>query len=74
MISHPSEPNTPNEPSGTLHTKAQTAAFLKVTEHTVENLQRRGLPFYRLGARRNRLDLVAVKAWLDSTCRIVRVD
>ena len=63
---------TPDSKGGLL-TKEELAAFLRLTPRTVENLQRRGLPFYRLGPRRNRFDLGAVKAWLDRSCRITRV-
>lgn len=58
---------------GGLSTKAQLAALLQLTPRTIENLQRRGLPFYRLGSRRNRYDPVAVREWLDRSCKITRV-
>lgn len=61
--------NGQDQVSDVLLEKEQLAAFLGVTQRTVENLQRRGLPFYRLGPRRNRYDLAAVRAWLDHSCR-----
>ncbi len=74
------EPNFPTathtKPSpngGKLLTKAEVAEFLGVTPRTIENLTRRGLPFYRIGNRRNRFDPVSVRAWLDRHCRVVRV-
>ena len=68
------ERTTPKVAAGGLLTKSEVAQFLGVTERTVENFCRRGLPFYRLGPRRNRYDLAAVRAWLDRTCRITRVE
>ena len=52
-----------------LLTKHDLAKFLGVTTRTVEAYQRDGLPFYRLSARRNRYDLVAVKRWLNDRSR-----
>lgn len=52
--------------------KREVARFLQVSVRTVEEYQRRGLPFYRLGPRRNRYDLVVVLDWLNSKCRVVR--
>lgn len=49
----------------TLDTKESLARFLGVTTRTVEHFQRRGLPYYRLGPRRNRYDRAAVLAWLE---------
>lgn len=60
--------------AGALLTKAQLAAYLQLTPRSIENFQRRGMPFYRLGARRNRFDIASVRAWLDKSCRIVRVN
>jgi hypothetical protein len=65
-------PHSPQHTSGLL-TKSDIAKFLGVTERTVENLQRRGLPFYRLGPRRNRYDPKSVAAWLDRSCRVTVV-
>ncbi len=56
--------------SGGLITKEELADFLGLTGRTVENLQRQGLPFYRIGPRRNRYDLKAVIAWLERNCRV----
>lgn len=68
------ESSTPASlPGGTgLVTKRQVAAYLNLTTRSVENLHKQGLPYFRLGARRNRYDLAAVKTWLDRSCRIVR--
>lgn len=52
--------------------KREVADLLQVSIRTVEEYQRRGLPYYRLGPRRNRYDLVVVLDWLNSRCRIVR--
>ena len=52
-----------------LHSKVEIAAFLGVTQRTVEAYQRLGLPFFKLGPRRNRYDLLAVRGWLESHCR-----
>lgn len=49
-----------------LLTKRDLAEYLGVTPRTVETYQRQGLPFYRLGARRNRYDLVAIRRWLEA--------
>ncbi|MGE4181226.1 MAG: hypothetical protein AB7J34_15485 [Limisphaerales bacterium] len=59
--------------SGGLLTKRDLASFLGVTPRTIEAYQRRGLPFYRLGPRRNRYDLAAVRSWLENHCRVVRM-
>lgn len=56
-----------------LVTKRGVASFLGVSTRTVEAYQRQGLPYYRLGPRRNRYDLSAVRAWLDRQCRTVRI-
>jgi hypothetical protein len=56
-----------------LLTKRGLAEFLGVTVRTVETYQRRGLPYFRLGPRRNRYDLVMVRQWLERNCRVVRV-
>jgi phage terminase Nu1 subunit (DNA packaging protein) len=60
---------------GTDHllSKQELARYLGVTGRTVEEYQRRGLPYFRLSARRNRYDLMAVRAWLERQCRVVRV-
>lgn len=47
-----------------LDTKAELAEFLRLTGRTIENLQKQGLPHYRIGPRRNRYDRQAVLAWL----------
>lgn len=47
-----------------LLTKRELAVFLGLTPRTIELYQRRGLPFYRVGRRRNRYDLLAVRRWL----------
>jgi phage terminase Nu1 subunit (DNA packaging protein) len=49
-----------------LATKREVARFLQVTPRTIETYQRLGLPHYRLGPRRNRYDLAAVKKWLEA--------
>jgi len=49
-----------------LATKREVARFLQVTPRTIETYQRLGLPHYRLGPRRNRYDLAAVKRWLET--------
>lgn len=59
--------------SGGLITKGELAEFLGLTGRTVENLQKQGLPFYRIGPRRNRYDLKAVTAWLERNCRVTVV-
>jgi hypothetical protein len=56
-----------------LLSKTELARYLGVTGRTVEEYQRRGLPYFRLSARRNRYDLTAVRAWLERQCRVVRV-
>ncbi len=56
-----------------LLTKRALASFLGVTPRTVEIYQRQGLPFYRLGPRRNRYDLAAVRSWLERRCRVERI-
>lgn len=56
-----------------LLTKHELARFLGVTSRTVEEYQRRGLSFFRISARRNRYDLVAVRAWLNRQCLVVRL-
>lgn len=45
--------------------KRALAALLSVTSRTIEVYQRQGLPYYRLGPRRNRYDMAAVRSWLD---------
>lgn len=55
-----------------LLTKREVAGFLRVTVRTVENYQRQGLPFLRLGPRRNRYDLKTVRRWLEQRCRVGR--
>jgi phage terminase Nu1 subunit (DNA packaging protein) len=65
-------PEADKSPSRLL-TKEQLSAFLGVTQRTVENLQRKGLPFYRIGPRRNRYDPKSVAAWLDRSCRVTVV-
>lgn len=76
-ISPESTPPCPEAPAvqGTdrLLSKTELALFLGVTGRTVEEYQRRGLPYFRLSARRNRYDLTAVRAWLERHCRVVRV-
>jgi phage terminase Nu1 subunit (DNA packaging protein) len=64
-----SQPLRSLEIQARLLTKHDLAKFLGVTPRTVEVYQRHGLPFYRLSARRNRYDLVAVKKWLDDRSR-----
>jgi phage terminase Nu1 subunit (DNA packaging protein) len=64
----------PDAPTAALLTKGQLAEFLKLTPRSIENLHRRGLPFYRIGCRRNRYDLNAVRAWLDRTFRVTRAN
>lgn len=64
-------PNDPDE--RVLLNKRALAAFLGVTPRTVETYQRQGLPYYRLGPRRNRYDVGAVRAWLEHRCRVVRI-
>jgi len=49
-----------------LATRREVARFLQVTPRTIETYQRLGLPHYRLGPRRNRYDLAAVKKWLET--------
>ncbi|MBL9138513.1 MAG: hypothetical protein JNK85_21775 [Verrucomicrobiales bacterium] len=56
-----------------LMTKRALANFLGVSTRTIEVYQQRGLPYYRLGPRRNRYDLGAVRAWLEHHCRAVRI-
>ena len=59
----------PSNPAGLVE-KADVARFLGLTERSVENLQREGLPFYRIGCRRNRYDLQAIREWLARRCRV----
>ncbi len=59
--------------TSSLLTKRALATFLGVTPRTVEIYQRQGLPFYRLGPRRNRYDLGAVRSWLERRCRVERI-
>jgi|GEM_PF-3103003 len=56
-----------------LLSKKQLAGYLGVTGRTVGEYQRRGLPYFRLSARRNRYDLMAVRAGLERQCLVVRV-
>ena len=65
---NPIVPSGPFDAAGLprLATKREVAEFLQVTPRTVETYQRLGLPHYRLGPRRNRYDLAAVKKWLES--------
>ncbi len=56
-----------------LLSKTELARYLGVTGRTVEEYQQRGLPYFRLSARRNRYDLTAVRAWLERHCRVVRI-
>lgn len=56
-----------------LLTKEELADHWKVTTRTIENFQARGLPFYRLGPRRNRYSLEAVTVWMDRHCRVTVV-
>ena len=76
-ISPESTPSSLAAPAGQgsdhLLSKAELARYLGVTGRTVEEYQRRGLPYFRLSARRNRYDLTAVRAWLERQCRVVRV-
>ena len=51
-------------PAGELLTKEELATRLKVTQRTVESLQRSGLPYCRLGTRCNRYSWPAVYGWL----------
>ena len=44
--------------------KRVAAAFLGVTTRTVENLQRQGMPFYRISSRRNGYLIDEIKDWL----------
>ncbi|MBL9138925.1 MAG: hypothetical protein JNK85_23855 [Verrucomicrobiales bacterium] len=63
-----SQSNTnPSQPQ--LLSKREIAAYLRVTTRTVEIYQRLGLPFFRLGPRRNRYDLATVRDWLQRHCR-----
>ena len=55
-----------------LLSKRELARFLGITGRTVEEYQRRGLPYFRLSARRNRYDLTAVRAWIERHCQVVR--
>lgn len=79
-VTTPDSPEGPaaDQPSSSLPlasrllTKRDLAAFLGVTPRTIELHQRRGLPFYRLGPRRNRYDLAAVRRWLNQQCRVRR--
>ena len=64
-LSHAPEPR--------LLSKVDLARFLGVSCRTVEEYQRRGLPFFRISARRNRYDLAAVRAWLERRCLVVRL-
>lgn len=75
------EPNSPTTTTpktspndGKLLSKAEVAEFLGVTQRTVENLTRRGLPFYRIGCRCNRYDLASVRAWIERYCRVTRIN
>ena len=58
---------------GRLLTKRNLAEYLGVSVRTVESYQRQGLPYFRLGPRRNRYDLLAVREWLERRCRVVRL-
>jgi hypothetical protein len=49
--------------------KKVTAAFLGVSEKTVEKLQREGLPYYKLSPRRNGYFIPEIKEWLVQTRR-----
>ncbi|MCC7375761.1 MAG: hypothetical protein IT581_13975 [Verrucomicrobiales bacterium] len=63
----------PTAANSSLLTKRALASFLGVTPRTVEIYQRQGLPFYRLGPRRNRYDLASVRSWLERRCRVERI-
>jgi len=52
-----------------LLTKKEIAAFLQLTPRSIENWQNKGLPHFRLGARRCRFRLADVVAFLESNCR-----
>jgi len=54
--------NTPNGPV-TLMTRAQLCDYLQVSQGTLDNLLRDGMPVIRLRARTVRFDPVAVLAW-----------
>jgi excisionase family DNA binding protein len=52
-----------------LLTKKEIAQFLRLTTRSVEHWQKRGLPHFKLGARRVRYRLADVQAFLESTCK-----
>lgn len=52
--------------------KKVTAEFLGVSRKTVEKLQREGLPYYKLGSRRNGYLIEEVKAWLTASRKVAR--
>ena len=63
----------PDSDDRALLTKCALASFLGVTPRTIETYQRQGLPYYRLGPRRNPYDVCAVRSWLEHHCRVARI-
>jgi predicted DNA-binding transcriptional regulator AlpA len=53
-----------------LVTKKETAAHIRMTSRTVENLMLKGLPHYKLGPRRTRFKLSEIDAWLTEKFRV----
>lgn len=47
---------------------AEVATFLSLRPYTIRSLQKRGLPYYKVG-RSVRYDLAAVRSWLDAQQR-----
>jgi len=52
------------DPRGRLLSKREVAGLLNLSVRTIDNLQRRGLPYMRIGPRRNRYDAAEVMAWV----------
>jgi excisionase family DNA binding protein len=62
MTGHSNQRN----PQGALLTVDELAAWLSTTPYSIrQRVQRRQIPFIRLGARSIRFDPAAINAWLD---------
>lgn len=57
---------TMKDPADRLSTKLEVADFLRVTTRTIEAYMKKGLPHYRLGRRRTRFAMGAVRDWLET--------
>jgi excisionase family DNA binding protein len=60
-------------PAEPLVTKKEVAQHLRQTPRTVENWMAKGMPHYKLGARRTRFKLSEVETFLVEKCRVPAV-